>query len=243
MNHEFFIAGALGIGPAIFVLWHALRRYDYPYVEKALFDSRKVFFSFAVGMVFGVVSSSFGGFLPGFDVASVLSLSITLALLEESFKLVYLNLKRFQRKFDTTFYGSSLGLGMASTIALANAYIQPKGTLFTLNYLILLLIFSIGINSLHCFTGALIGFASSKGRSWFSFLKAVLSRIVFAVLILPFFLASQSEILLPLASLVACAVYSLFLYSYAYFHILPETLPESLRRERRRKARKAALKN
>ena len=55
---RFAIAFIVGIAPAMILMWVSLRRFDYPLAPKSLFDDRRVFFAFAVGLGFGAISSS-----------------------------------------------------------------------------------------------------------------------------------------------------------------------------------------
>lgn len=246
MNVDTLIAGALGIGPAILVLWYGLRRFDYPYVEKTLFDDRKVFVLFAVGMVFGAISGMFGYAIIAATASIIVLVSIVIALLEESFKMVVLNLKRFRLKFDTTFYGVSLGCGMGSVMVVSYAYslfISNPNSATSPGYLLPLLGLSVGLCSLEASTGALIGYGSFKGRSWYFLLQAMIYRVFFAVIILPFRAGPQGGVspFLSILSLIAAIIFSLLLYWRIYVGILPYSLPEEIRRKLRRKLRKLKI--
>jgi len=108
----FFASGLLGFGPSVAVLFHALRTYDYPYTEKAYFDTGRVFLALAVGMILGTASGALTLALSGAatTVLSLVVLLILLALFEEAFKLIYLNRKGYRGRFDTTFVGVTLGV-------------------------------------------------------------------------------------------------------------------------------------
>ena len=55
MDYLLLITSIIGFGPALAVIWYTLMKYDYPYVEGACFDDRRVFFLLAIGMVMGTV--------------------------------------------------------------------------------------------------------------------------------------------------------------------------------------------
>ncbi|HSA35259.1 MAG TPA: hypothetical protein P5202_01725, partial [Methanomassiliicoccales archaeon] len=55
MNWTTMLAAALGVGPALALMFWTLRDYTYPKVERPFFDDRKLFGLLAVGMVIGVV--------------------------------------------------------------------------------------------------------------------------------------------------------------------------------------------
>ncbi|MFQ5553152.1 MAG: hypothetical protein ACE5EW_05485, partial [Thermoplasmata archaeon] len=93
MNHEFFAAGAVGIGPAFLLMFYTLRRYEYPYVDKALFRSERLFLSFAIGLIIGVITAVIFDSLRVATVEVAVLALVAVAVFEESFKLVYLNYK------------------------------------------------------------------------------------------------------------------------------------------------------
>lgn len=246
-NIEFLIAGALGIGPALGLLFHAMRKYDVPHVDVPLFDTRTLFMLFAVGMVFGAASSYLANqIIPPFaPFLQMLLLLIFLALFEELFKLVITNLKRFQLKNETTFYGLSLGLGTSSvTIIFLVGYtlfvFRPEGMALA-RTLTAIAVYSIAISALHASTGSFIGHGAATRHVWSYFFQAMICRVVFAVLILPFFSGGSENILVSLFSLAAATAFSIFVYAHSYYRILPETLPDKVKKRRRRQIRKMRI--
>src|SRR5205823_13002251 len=111
-NLDFFVAFLLGILPGIGILWVSLRRFDRPHVDHTLFDDRRVFGGLAAGLVFGTVAS-----VLTFSLSGYVSLWVFVAavVLEESFKLVYLNPRSSHGSFDTTSFGIPLGRGVAQS--------------------------------------------------------------------------------------------------------------------------------
>jgi len=236
---HFLVAGAIGIGPALFLLWHSLRRFDYPRVEKTLFDDRKVFFALAVGLVFGTISSLVSLYSQAHDLAAIIIVLLVVILFEESFKLVYLNRKGYRMNFASTFYGFSLGVGVAATVMLATGLRNPDLPDIPL-FIALLIVFSISMNATEAMTGALIGYGCSKGEPWSHFFTALFARFFYTFVALPFLLAIGDEWIQYLSLFAALAV-AIYLYHYSYYEILPETLPPELRRLLR-KARKARIR-
>ncbi|MEE9236518.1 MAG: hypothetical protein V3U52_01835 [Thermoplasmata archaeon] len=237
MNHEFFAAGAIGILPALLFLYYALRRYEYPYVEEALFRNDRLFLSFAVGMIVGVASAVlFNSFnIELYTVA--LTVLLATALFDESFKLVYLNLRSLQRKFDTVFYGSSLGVGMGATFTMAFAFQTFRGPTDPFHPINIfgLLALSIALNSLQFFTGSLIGVGSAKGRLLKSYLQALGFRAIFALLIAPFLAPFQvRNPFIIVGFLLAATAFALFLFWEGHSTVIPESLPADVRRRLRR---------
>lgn len=246
-NTELLIAGALGIGPALAFLFHALRKYDAPHVDAPLFDTRTLFVLLAVGMVFGGVSSYLSNsIIPPFaPFLEMLLLLLLVALFEELFKLVLVNLKRFQLKRETTFYGLALGVGTSSVAMIFLAgytlvVFQPEGWALV-GILASIGVYSIAMSALHASTGSFIGHGAATGYVWNYFFQAMICRVVFAVLIVPFFVGSQVSPLVPFFSLAAAVAFSFFIYGHAYYRILPETLPDKERKRKRRQFRKMKI--
>ena len=230
------ISGIIGLTPALILLWLTLRKYDYPFVEKTLFDDRKVFYLLAVGIVFGIiVAALYFSLSPGSTDALLLVLLIALglAVFEEMFKFVVLNLKRLQLKFDTVFYGFSLGVGLSSTFVLYQVYlsIRVQSEMSALVWTILV-IFSVAMSLIHGSTGALMGRGSAEGKPWRAFTEVITIRL-FVIIILAPYLGNIGEDWLQVASLIGALVLSAFIYNYIVKDVIPNILPESIRRHKR----------
>ncbi|MEE9116682.1 MAG: hypothetical protein V3U09_07280 [Thermoplasmata archaeon] len=236
-------AGLLGIGPALAFLFHAMRRYDVPFVDEPLFDAGRLFMLFAGGMVFGGVSAFMSfTFPPPSDFLILLALLIGFALFEELFKFVVVNLKQFQLKYETTFYGLSLGLGVSSITMLMTSFVLMPVRFDNATAYVgvaLAAVYSISVCSLHASTGSYIGYGSATGYVWNYFIQAMIARVAFAVMIIPFILGTDQ--VLSAISMVVAAVFSILLYVHVYTHILPETLPDKEKKRKRRTIRKMKI--
>ncbi len=239
VNHEFFAAGAVGIGPALLLMFYTLRRYEYPFVEKALFRSERLFLSFAIGLVVGVVAAViFNFFQINTTVAALLAL-LAVAVFEESFKIVYLNYKLFRGNFDTVFYGPGLSLGIAATFSMAFAFqvfTQPDVPLGALavNVTVLVLL-SLGLNALHFYTGSVQGAGAGGGTPWRSYFQSMGARAVFALLLAPFLAPFQIPNPAVLVGFLLVAVgFAVYLFWNAYRRVIPNALPSDVRRRLRR---------
>jgi hypothetical protein len=235
-NLDFLVAFLLGIGPGLVILWVSLRRFDRPHVSHTLFDDRRVFGSLAVGLVFGTIASLFARFLSGGNLVSVVVAVAATFVFEESFKLVWLNRRSYQGRFDTTFYGIPLGVGAAASGVVATAW-ASRDSLYVPETFALLIVYSVGLGLISANTGAFIGFGASRGDMWRYFLRAVLVRLAYGAFLLPFFLRIGEVAALSLST---GAGFGLLVYYYVYERILPGTLPEEIRRELRRERRRAA---
>lgn len=242
MNHAFFAAGAVGIGPAFLLMFYALRRYEYPYVESALFRNDRLFLSFAVGMVVGVISALlFNAFVVATTLVALAAL-LGVALFEESFKLAYLNFRLFRGRFDSVFYGPSLGLGTAATFTMAfsfQVFTGPTDPFSPVNVAALVTL-AVGFNALHFFTGAVLGAGAGQERTFRPALPALGARVVFALLLAPFLAPFQvANPYFLAASLAAAAGVALYLFREAHLYLIPDALPAEVRRRLRRRPAEA----
>jgi hypothetical protein len=235
----FTVAGVLGGGPGFALLWYGLRTYDYPFVEKSLFNGSRVFFALAIGLVVGTVSAAFSTLAFGLDLVSGLAILGLVAVFDEGFKLIYLNRKGYRTRFDTTFYGLALGVGMGIPIAMASVYLTAQVSLAAVP-LLLLFAFAVGVNLIHAFTGSLIGFGCAEGDAWPRFGAALAVRAAFLLVALPFTVPGRVDYAFSVIALVLAVAFALLLFRYAYSGLLPNTLPADLRRLRRRGMRRLA---
>ena len=241
-SHEavLFASGIVGFGPAIAVLYHALRTYDYPFTEHAYFDTSRVFLAFGVGIVLGTVSGAFTVALGALSLLSLVIALLLIALFEEGVKLVYLNRKGYRGRFDTTFCGLSMGIGLAALVAAGNAYVNREALLAPVR-IALLGALSASFALVHASTGAIIGSGCSKGEVATPFAQACVARVLHAAMLVPFIVSSslpEENIVVAVFSLSAALAFTILLYVHVYRVTLPDTLPPELRRERRRDLRK-----
>ncbi len=240
---DFLVALALGIAPALVLLWFSLRRFDRPYVDRTLFDDRRVFGGLAVGMVFGVVASVLNLSIYVTDLAGSIALLAGVLFFEELFKVVYMNRRGYRERFDTTFYGVPIGVGVAATSVVATVVWVVGDALYSgVVVLPLMVLFSITLSLVHADSGALIGFGASRGDLWGGFRKGLAVRYAHIALMSPFILlsgqAASPEILIPaFLGLLSSIAFAVIVYDYVYRVVLPGTLPEDLRRELRREKR------
>ena len=232
---DFSVALVVGIAPALAVLYWSIRRFDMPFTRYRLFDDRRLFGGFAVGMIFGVLASAVEVYFPAGLAGTVAALA-GFFLFEESFKMVWLNRRNYRGRFDTTFYGVSVGVGVASTLAVASVLTNASASsLYTFESLLLLALFSVSWSLVHADTGVLIGFGASRQETLRPLLKALVVRYLHGAILLAFFLrAPEPWSLLAVGTSIAFAA---ILYHYVYTVLLPGTLPEDIRREMRREKR------
>jgi membrane protein YdbS with pleckstrin-like domain len=182
MDNTMALAAVMGIGPALALMYLVFRDFTYPRIQDPFFEDRKLFGLFAVGMVIGVVLFSvYTWFYPW----NSLLVAVAFALIQELVKLVILNLPRFQRKLDTAFYGSALGLGMGSTLGFGMVFYllavigvpEMTGT----DWLVLLM-YSLHQVFLQSSTGLTIGEGVVRGYIMAFLLQAVMVNVAFQVI-------------------------------------------------------------
>ncbi len=236
---DFSVALIMGLAPGLGVMYWSIRRFDIPFTQFRLFDDRRLFGGLAIGLIFGAIA----GFVEQLPVGDVLGVILALpafVLFEESFKMVWLNRKPYRGRFDTTFYGVSVGAGIGGMLVVANIlhYIGAAGAAFyTPENLVLFALFSVGFNIVQVDTAVLIGFGASRGEMMWPYIKAVLIRLASTILILAFSLDSGEP--WALISVATAIAFAAIVYHYVYTVLLPGTLPEEIRRDMRREKRRA----
>jgi len=237
---DFGVALSLGIAPALAFLWWSIRRFDIPFTQYRLFDDRKLFGSFAVGMIFGVLVSYLRLLIGAVDLVSSVLIFFGILLTEELFKVVYLNRRGYRERFDTTFYGLALGVGSSSTAVVATVVWTALPQLYQPVGFAVLVLYSINLAAINADTGALIGFGASRGDLWRSFEKAVAIRYAHGALLFVFLLAGPYvPDVLVFITLATAVAFGLLVYHYVYTTLLPGTLPDDIQREMRREKRRA----
>jgi len=194
----------LGIIPALILLYISLKRYDGMYKEKTMF------IMFIGGIIAGVLS-----IIVEYSTLQVGFLAIILfPILEQMFKTIILNMRRYQNKKEAVLYGLSLGLGFGSVFT---PYYIITTSLYHNDFysLLIALIASIGIIILHGATGVLIGYGVYTSN--------LIKFFIFATLLyMPVIITSSIKY-----SAFIVIPYSLIVYWYATMKIMPNILKES----------------
>ncbi len=246
MDILLFVAGLIGFGPAIAVLYFLLRDYDYPRMEKALFSDTKVFGLVAAGMIVGTVlfiiegplyqsfhaapTDEHGG---AFDPGMFFILYVVLfSLVEEGGKLMILLFPWLRKKFDCVFYGVALGCGLSAVAVLEAAFVAigQSGVVPAADWFIAICLYSVAFAMLHASTGAIIGDASQRGDPWPGFFRAFTMRAVVAALMLPYYYTENIWLSVPLMLVV-----SFLIFRHVRGKVIPEALPDEVRAEMRKK--------
>lgn len=230
MDWGMMMAAALGVGPALALMFYTLRDYTYPQVERPFFDDRKLFLMLAVGMVIGVVVYVLQSY---FDLGFIL-FALLFAVLEELIKLVILNMPRFSRKLDTSFYGFALGLGIGSTMAFGAVFYTMQQSDMDLLAWITVLVLAVQMVLLHASTGALIGTGSARGEMWGYFAQAGLVHIGFNLLMaIPL---NFDNIIAAWAGVILATLLVAYYYLQVHRHLLPSVVKDALTAMKQAKA-------
>ncbi len=214
------VSGIAAFGPAMALMFYTLKDYTYPAVEKPFFEDRKLFAFFAFGIVIGMVLFAFEAWgQTASSMNTLLVLIVGFGLMESLLKLIVLNLKRFQRKVDTAFYGLSFGLGISATYTFATIYVSALALeSVQVTDMIAYSLLGLQLVLLHGSTTALIGIGVARGDVKGYFSEALLIHIGYNLLMVPFFMY---EIVTPPLNLVGLAAASaVVIYGYTKVHRL-----------------------
>jgi hypothetical protein len=215
-----FVAAAMGVGPALALMYWSLRNYTYPKVKRPFFDDRVVFTYLAIGLVIGVVVYAVQS---SFDMAFIL-FALLFAVLEEMIKLVLLNLKRFRGKLDTSFYGLTIGLGIGGAMGFGVVF----QSLPVLNFgeasaailnAIIIVVLAVQFSLLHGSTGAIIGVGVAKSMPFSYLSQAVLYHLAINLLMIGFYLP------LPVPFNYVALGAATFVAVYSYWQVHSRLLP------------------
>jgi len=205
----------LGIIPALILLYISLKGYEGYYKDKT------VFLTFVAGIIAGFISVIIETYASNIGILFI----VLFPIIEQLFKTIILNIRRFQKKRETTVYGLSLGLGFGSIFTPFSMITSNIQT--TNSYLIVIVIIgSIGIILLHGATGVCIGYGVYSGKLLKYFLLAIILHVPLTGLI---FLTS----LLNIKNLqIGLIIYGLITYWFITKNIMPKILSQQKSRKR-----------
>ncbi|MBI0583102.1 MAG: hypothetical protein ISF22_02620 [Methanomassiliicoccus sp.] len=232
MDITSYVAAAIGFAPPLALMLWTLQSYTYPKVERPYFSDPKLFGMFTVGIVIGAVLFALSIFLP-FEYV-VLGF-----LLEESIKLMILNLPRFQRHADTPFYAFGLSAGMATALSYGAVSRVLAATGLEVLALVVVVVYSTMIAMLQISTGTTIGMGVARGTPWPFFGQAVVVHLAFVLLLFPSSQALVGDNLVGTALFVVALVFVAIYYHYVHHRLLPHYVKEAIARMGGREPKKA----
>ncbi|MCU0859147.1 MAG: hypothetical protein MUE55_00965 [Thermoplasmata archaeon] len=219
------------------LLFFTLKDYTYPAVQQPFFDDRKIFAFFAFGIVIGMVLFAFESWgQTASSTETLIVLIVGFALMECLLKLAVLNLKRFQRKIDTGFYGLSFGLGIAATYTFATVYasalaVADVGVIDMLAFSFL----GVQLVLLHGSTTAMIGIGVARGKVKPYLSEALLVHLGYNMFMVPFFMYEIIEPPLNYLGLVAASAVVIYAYYKVHTLSLPVLIQDAKKLQQQKK--------
>ena len=214
----------LGIIPALFFLYIALKGYEGYYKDKT------IFLTFITGIFLGILAAIIRLVMNPLPLMVIFI--ILFAFLEQLFKTIVLNIGRLQYKKETTIYGLSLGLGFGSSftpfLVIAGSLSGQSSTTF----LTLVAIGSFGFILFHAASGAIIGYGIFSGKMTKYLFITILLQIPFnAISDSTRLQIAYSSFYYPLYQ-SAIVVYGAILFIYVIKKVMPKILVDSKKRKK-----------
>ncbi len=233
MDFTYLVAAAIGFAPPIALMLWTLQKYTYPAVEKPYFSDPTLFGMFAVGIVVGVVLYVASLVLPSEYI-------FVGFLLEETVKLLIINMPRFQRRADTPFYAFGLSAGIASALAFGLVNRTLVGAGMDPVTLIVVIVYSMMIAFLQISTGTTIGMGVARGTPWPFFGQAVVVHLAAVLLLVPFTaVGTGGDYIIGMILFVVAFLFVATYYWYVHRKLLPAYVREALAKMGGMKPKKA----
>jgi hypothetical protein len=221
MDITSYVAAAIGFAPPLALMLLTLQPYTYPKVERPYFSDPKLFGMFTIGIVIGAVLYAVSLFL-------ALEYALVGFLLEESVKLMIINLPRFQRRADTPFYAFGLSAGMATALAYGVVNRALVQTGLDPLALVVMIVYSVMLAMLQISTGTTIGMGVARGTPWPFFAQAVVVHLAFVLMLVPSSASFVGSGVVATALFVAALVFVAVYYRYVHHRMLPQYVQEAL---------------
>jgi len=217
----------LGIIPALFFLYIALKGYEGYYKDKT------IFLTFIIGIFLGILAAIIRLVINPLPLMVVFI--ILFAFFEQLLKTIVLNLGRMQFKKETTIYGLTLGLGFGSSftpfLVIAGSLSDQSST----SFLVLVAFGSLGFILFHAASGAFIGYGVYSGKMIKYLFIAIILQIFFnAISDLTRIDLIYNSVYYPIYQ-AAIVVYGGLIFIYIIKKILPKILGKNDRRKRSKK--------
>ncbi|WP_455392261.1 hypothetical protein [[Eubacterium] cellulosolvens] len=236
------IAFFLSILPAVFLVFMTLKEYDEYYEDKHFF------FNLVLGLFAGIMSSviyywSIVFFIANQALTILISLIVGLAIYELLIFSIVLLMKRFNAKYDITYYGVVLGGAFAGLLGMFSIYIYLRTFNITPAGVLSMVLLIITLPMIYISMGAMIGFGIHKGDLFGNSLKIIGIKSIFNILFILWFIGF---FYLPPDHgwewMFFGFIFAGAAYYYTYQTVLPGALPEHLSKHLRRKKRKEKKK-
>lgn len=222
MEASMALAGLVGLGAALLVMYIVLRKYTYPAVEEPFFSDPRLFMLFVVGLVEGTILFVVYTYLWTFYTVPGMGIivAILFGAIMEFAKLVTMNLRRFVGQSDSIFYGFGLGLGMGAAMAFGTIYYWCRGLeISDIGSVAIILLIAMQFLFLNAGTGAMMGEGIARRRPMEFVLKNILVNAICQVLVVPFYMGNNEWIMyLSVAA-------STIVVGYVFYKTIYKNLP------------------
>jgi len=211
----------LGIIPALILLYVSIKGYEGYYKDKT------IFLTFIIGIVTGLIAA----IVRIYSIPLAIIYIIIIALFEQLFKTIVLNLKRFQGKKETTIYGLSLGLGFGAVFTPFLLTSVAATTTISLQTFLFIVIGSFGFILFHSASGVYIGYGIYSSK--------LIKYLIIAIIIqLPFNTINDLTRLYFSNNYFPLLQISLLIYGVIfYIYVVKKIMPKILSRKRKKKVK------
>ena len=227
----FMFAFILGFVPMMLLLYYTLKDYeDY-------FEDKQLFFALLIALFLGTLGAVFHiGIGITYNIVEVMIIIVGVAIFENIVKVTVLKLKRYGKKYDTTYYGVSFGLGFGAMIVVGKSYeyflYPPPDVGVTVGGVIGLILFAVTVSLLHGALGPWIGYGIYQDDLLRYVSIAVMIQIPINFLLFLWYAVDEW----PLMAVTGLCAFAL--YRYVFQNILSKALPPDLKKHRRRAIRR-----
>lgn len=235
------IAFLSSVLPAVFLIFMTLQEYDEYYEDKHFF------FNLVLGLFIGIISSVFYYwslifFFYNQALIVLISLMVGFAIYEVLLFSIILMMKRFNAKYDITYYGVVLGGAFAGLLSMFSIYIYLRTYDLSQLAILSMVFLIITLPLIYISMGAMLGFGIHRGDLFKNSLKIIIIKSLFNFLFIFWFIGfyfwpDRGWELMFFGLLIG-----LGMYYYTFQSVLPAALPEHLRKHRRRTKRKKKVK-
>lgn len=235
MQAQMGIAGLFALGLALLILYVVLKKYTYPAVEEPFFSDPKLFMLFTVGLVEGtLLFVLFTYILPWYSEPGMgMLVAMLFGAILEFAKLVTMNLKRFNGKSDSIFYGFGLGLGMGAAMGFGLIYyLTSRAENLDVGSWICVLVMAAQYIFLNCGTGMIVGEGVARYRPFEFVLKALIINMIFQILMNPFYsIKDASLVWVQYVTLAVATVVIAYVFYRTVYRNLPRIVDDVLKME------------
>lgn len=224
--------------PAVILVFITLKDYD-PYYE-----DKNFFLNLVLGLFAGTATSviyywSIIFFFDNFALTILISLIIGWAIYEVLLFSIILMMKRFEAKFDITYYGVVFGGSLAGLVGMFSIFIYLLTYDLNLNGILSMALMVLTLPLAYISLGAMVGTGIHTGNSfanslWLIFVKSIFNIFLILWFIGFFFLPPSHGWEWMFFDFLIAAAW----FYHTYNNVLPGALPEHLRKHRRRMKRR-----